>query len=144
MAIHGCDTIIFSGRNGEYKALDVVYYIPRLRNSIILFGQLDKIGSKIYIKDGVLRIHGRESWLLARVPCCGLYMLRLEVARPVCLTARRGDDAWRWHDQFGYVNFGALWGGAAWCAGCCSWLTLSRCVTSASPPSTGAPPSPSR
>jgi hypothetical protein len=37
-----------------------------------------------------------------------LYMLRLEVARPVCLTARRGDDAWLWHDWFGHVNFGAL------------------------------------
>jgi hypothetical protein len=35
-------------------------------------------------------------------------VLRLEVARPVCLIACRGDDAWRWHDRFGHVNFGTL------------------------------------
>jgi hypothetical protein len=35
-------------------------------------------------------------------------VLRLEVARPVCLTACCGDDAWWWHDQFGHINFGAL------------------------------------
>jgi hypothetical protein len=28
VAIQGCGTIIFSGRNGEHKALDGVYYIP--------------------------------------------------------------------------------------------------------------------
>jgi hypothetical protein len=97
MAIHGCGTVIFSGRNGEHKGLDGVYYIPKLRNSIISIGQLDKIGSKIHIEDGVLRIRDRESWLLARVPRSGnrLSVLRLEVARPVCLTTCRGDDAWR-------------------------------------------------
>jgi transposase InsO family protein len=37
-----------------------------------------------------------------------LYVLRLEVTRPVFLTARHGHDAWRWHDRFGHVNFDAL------------------------------------
>jgi hypothetical protein len=95
VAIHGCGTIIFSRRNGEHKALDGVYYILKLCNSIISVGQPDKIGSKIHIEDGVLRIHDRESWLLARVPRSGnrLYMLRLEVARPVYLTTHCGNDA---------------------------------------------------
>jgi hypothetical protein len=68
VAIHGCGTIIFSGRNGEHKALDGVYYIPKLRNSIISVGQLDESGSKIHIEDGVLQIHDRQSQLLATVP----------------------------------------------------------------------------
>jgi hypothetical protein len=68
VAIHSCGTVIFSRRNGKHKALDGVYYILKLRNSIISVGQLDEIGSKIYIEDGVLRIHDRESRLLARVP----------------------------------------------------------------------------
>jgi transposase InsO family protein len=38
----------------------------------------------------------------------------------------------------------SIWGGGAWCAGCRSWLTLTSCVTSASPPSTDVLPSPSR
>jgi hypothetical protein len=95
VAIHGCGTVIFSGRNGEHKALDGVYYIPKPCNSIISVGQLDESSSKIHIKDGVLQIHDRESRLLARVPCSGnrLYVLQLEVARPFCLTVRHGDDA---------------------------------------------------
>jgi hypothetical protein len=110
VAIEGCGTVIFSERNGELKALNGVYYIPKLRNSIISVGQLDEIGSKIHIEDGVLWICDRESRLLARVPSNGnmLYVLRLEVMRPVCLTACCGDDAWWWHDWFGHVNFGAL------------------------------------
>jgi hypothetical protein len=94
VAIQGCGTIIFSGRNGEHKALDGFYYIPKLCNSIISVRQLDEIVSKIHIEDGVLRIRDHESRLLARVPRSGnrLYVLRLEVVRPVCLTARRGDD----------------------------------------------------
>jgi hypothetical protein len=31
-------------------------YIPTLRNSIINLGQLDKNGSRVEIKDGVMRI----------------------------------------------------------------------------------------
>jgi hypothetical protein len=110
VAILGYGTVIFSGRNGEHKALDGVYHIPKLRNSIISVGQLDEIGSKIHIEDGVLQSGDQESRLLARVPCSGnmLYVLRLEVARPVCLTARRGDDAWRWHDRFGHIKFRIL------------------------------------
>jgi transposase InsO family protein len=30
------------------------------------------------------------------------------VAQPVCLAARRDDDAWRWHERFGHLNFEAL------------------------------------
>jgi hypothetical protein len=90
VAIQGCGTVIFSGRNGEHKALDGVYYIPKLRNSIISVGQLDDIRSKIHIEDGALRIRDRESRLLARVPRSGnrLYVLQLEVVRLVYLTVR--------------------------------------------------------
>jgi hypothetical protein len=89
VAIHGCSTVIFSGRNGEHKAQNGVYYILKLCNSIISVGQLDESGSKIHIEDRVLQIHDRESRLLARVPRRRnrLYVLRLEVTRPVCLTA---------------------------------------------------------
>jgi hypothetical protein len=26
----------------------------------------------------------------------------------MCLAARRDDDAWRWHERFGHLNFEAL------------------------------------
>jgi transposase InsO family protein len=30
------------------------------------------------------------------------------VAQPLCLAARRDNDAWRWHERFGHLNFEAL------------------------------------
>ena len=65
--IRGHDTIIFRCQNGEHHALTDVYYIPQLRSSIINIGQLDERGSKVLIKDGVLRIRDREQRLLAKV-----------------------------------------------------------------------------
>jgi hypothetical protein len=32
----------------------------------------------------------------------------MTIAAPVCLTARVGDVAWRWHERFGHLNFRAL------------------------------------
>jgi transposase InsO family protein len=37
-----------------------------------------------------------------------LYKVTLQVAQPVCLSVRRGDDAWTWHERLGHQNFGAL------------------------------------
>ncbi|XP_062186747.1 uncharacterized protein LOC133890371 [Phragmites australis] len=57
--IRGCGTIVFARKNGEYKALYSVYFIPRLKNSIICVGQLDEGGSKMLIEDDILRIWDR-------------------------------------------------------------------------------------
>jgi transposase InsO family protein len=32
----------------------------------------------------------------------------MNIAAPVCLTARVGDMAWRWHERYGHLNFQAL------------------------------------
>jgi hypothetical protein len=34
--------------------------------------------------------------------------VELRIARPVCLSAHTGDEAWRWHARFGHVNFISL------------------------------------
>jgi hypothetical protein len=47
---------IFAAESGEHRLLTGVYYIPALRNSIISLGQLDESGSRVEIKDGVMRI----------------------------------------------------------------------------------------
>lgn len=36
---------VFEGKNGEHRALSVVYFILRLKNNIISVGQLDECGS---------------------------------------------------------------------------------------------------
>ena len=60
VAIQGRGTIIFRCQNGEHHTLMDVYYIPQLRSSIISIGQLDERGSKVLIKDRVLRIRDWE------------------------------------------------------------------------------------
>ena len=54
--IKGVGSIIFTAKTGEHRLLTGVYYIPALRNSIISLGRLDANGSRVEIKDGVLRI----------------------------------------------------------------------------------------
>jgi transposase InsO family protein len=108
--IEGCGTVLFNCKNGEHRSFVGVYYIPRLTSNIISIGQLDEAGYKINIDDGVLRIREQSRRLLARVArrADRLYVLDLDIARPVCLAARGKEEAWRWHARMGHVNMNAL------------------------------------
>jgi hypothetical protein len=106
--IKGVGSVIFATESGEYRLLTGVYYIPALRNSIISLGQLDENGSRVEIKDRVMRIWDRHCRLLAKVTrgTNRLYVLNVQVAQPLCLAARRDDEAW--HERFGHLHFEAL------------------------------------
>jgi hypothetical protein len=65
--ICGKGTIIFSGRHGEHKVLTGVYWIPRLKNSIISIGQMDEGGTHVLIEGGVLQVWDWRHRLLSRV-----------------------------------------------------------------------------
>jgi transposase InsO family protein len=108
--ICGKGTIIFSGHHGEHKVLTGVYWIPRLKNSIISIGQMDEGGARVLIEGGVLRVWDRRHRLLARVQRTKnrMYRLELQVARPLYLTVHQDDDARRWHERLGHANFGSL------------------------------------
>jgi transposase InsO family protein len=108
--ICGKGTIIFSGCHGEHKVLTGVYWISRLKNSIISVGQMDEGCTCVLIEGGVLRVWDRRHCLLARVQRTEnrMYRLELQVARPLCLTVHQDDDAWRWHERLGHANFGSL------------------------------------
>jgi hypothetical protein len=54
--IKSVGSVIFATESGEHRLLTGVYYILVLRNSIISLGQLDESGSRLEIKDGVMRI----------------------------------------------------------------------------------------
>jgi transposase InsO family protein len=81
-----------------------------LKNSIISVGQIDEGGARVLIEGGVLRVWDRRHRLLARVQRTEnrMYRLELQVTRPLCLTVHQDDDAWRWHERLGHVNFGSL------------------------------------
>jgi hypothetical protein len=92
----GVGSVIFAAESGEHRLLTGVYYIPALRNSIISLGQLDESGSRVEIKNGVMRIWDRHHRLLAKVTrgTNRLYVLNVQVAQPLCLVARWDDEAW--------------------------------------------------
>jgi hypothetical protein len=108
--IEGYDTVLFNCNNGEHRSFAGVYYIPCLTSNIISIRQLDEAGYKVNIEDGVLRIREQSRKLLARVSRRPdlLYVLELEVTRPVCLAARGKEESWRWHSRMGHVNMNAL------------------------------------
>jgi hypothetical protein len=108
--IKGVGSIIFAAEPGEHRLLTGVYYITTLRNSIISLGQLDESGSRVEIKDRVMRIWDRHRRLLSKVTrgTNRLYILNVQVAQPLCLAARQDDEAWQWHERFGHLHFEAL------------------------------------
>jgi hypothetical protein len=110
MEIKGVGSVIFAAESGENILLTRVYYTPASRNSIINLGKLNENGSRVEIKDGVMRIWDRHRRLLAKVTrgTNRLYVLNVQVAQPLCLAARRDDEAWQWHERFGHLHFEAL------------------------------------
>jgi hypothetical protein len=87
-----------------------VYFIPKLKTSIISLVQLDENGCPSSIRDGFMSLWDRNDRLLAKVPRSPnrLYMVVLQIAQHVCLSASRIDNAWVWHERLGHQNFGAL------------------------------------
>jgi hypothetical protein len=95
--IKGIGSVIFAIEFGEHKLLTGVYYIPMLRNTTISLGQLNEGGSRVEIKDGVMRIWDHHRHLLAKVTrgTNRLYVLNMQIAQPLCLAAHRDDEAWQ-------------------------------------------------
>ena len=110
VCIKGRDTVLFECKNGEHCTLSNTFFIPHLTANIVSCGQLDEENQEILIKAGVMRIRDEHHRLLAKIRRGPgrLYVLDLTIARPICLAAHAGEDAWRWHARFGHTNFGAL------------------------------------
>jgi hypothetical protein len=108
--IKGRGLVLFVCKNGEHRLLTDVYYIPRLRSSIISIGQLDEIGVKTVVADGVMTLYDRERGMIAGVNRLSnrLYPIYLTLTEPVSLLAQAGEEAWRWHARYGHLHFQGL------------------------------------
>lgn len=108
--IEGRGTVLFKCKNGEHRSFTGVYYIPRLTANIVSLGQLEEADYDVHLRRGGMEIREPEGRLLARIPRAGnrLYVLNVDVARPVCLAARGEESAWRWHARLGHINMLAL------------------------------------
>lgn len=105
---YGCysGTVVFKCKNGDHRKLEAVYYIPKLRKNIISVGRLDARGYDAHIWHGVLTLCDPDGALLAKVQrdSSFLYVLKLNLASPICLVASGAETACRWHARFGHLN----------------------------------------
>jgi hypothetical protein len=108
--IKGCGTILIKCKTSGHKTLAGVYYIPRLTTNIISLGQLEEAAYKIVLHASYLKLRDRSGMLTEKVKCGQnqLYILYLDIDRPVCLEAQGGSPACRWHARYGHLNFCAL------------------------------------
>jgi hypothetical protein len=107
VAIKGRGTMLFAYKNDKHQTLASTYYIPRLTTSIISVGQLDEVGYQVLVEDVVLCICDVERRLLTKVArnSSRLYILDVDITKPICWATHAKDDAWLWHARFGHVNF---------------------------------------
>ena len=110
VAIEGIGSVVLQSKNDGHKVLTEVYYIPKLKSNIVSLGQLEEGGCKVVLEDGFCSVFNVEHSLLARAPRAGnrLYLLKVQLAAPVCLVAKGDDRAWLWHGRYGHLNFRAL------------------------------------
>jgi len=82
-----------------HVALSEVYFIPKLKSSIVSLGQLEEGGCKVVLENGYCNVFDVSRSLLARAPRVKnrLYLLKMQLAAPVCLVAKANDQAWLWH-----------------------------------------------
>ncbi|XP_073360551.1 uncharacterized protein [Aegilops tauschii subsp. strangulata] len=108
--IAGRGTVLFELKNGGHKVLTDVYYILKLKSSIISLGQLEERGCKIVLEDGFLWGYDRQMMLIMKVQRSPnrLYVLNLDRVDLVCLLSSMDDSAWKWHARYGHLNFQAL------------------------------------
>ena len=71
---------------------------------------LDEGGCDVHTKHDVLKIRDETGRLIARVKRSAnrVYLLRVKIARPLCLAAHATDSAWLWHERYGHLHFDAL------------------------------------
>jgi hypothetical protein len=110
VAIKGRGVVLMLMHGGEHRELTDVYYIPKLKTSIVSLGQLDETGCPSAIRGGFMIVWDRNDRLLVKVPRSPnrLYKVVLKIGQPVCLSAHNNESAWIWHERLGHQNFGTL------------------------------------
>jgi hypothetical protein len=94
--IEGIGSVMLQTKKVGHKVLTEVYFIPKLKSNIISLGQLEEGGCEIVIKKGLCSVYDVEGSLLAHAPRVQnrMYLLKTQLATPVCLVAKANDEAW--------------------------------------------------
>ncbi|KAL0454378.1 UNVERIFIED_CONTAM: hypothetical protein Slati_0777000 [Sesamum latifolium] len=65
--IKGKGTVILATKNGDYKLLHNVYYIPKMKNNILSIGELMESGHKVRMENKYLWLRDHDDRLIAKV-----------------------------------------------------------------------------
>ncbi|KAL4352257.1 hypothetical protein GQ457_06G019090 [Hibiscus cannabinus] len=105
--IMGKGTVVFECKNGDQKALQEVYYIPKLCSNIISLGQMTEDGNKVQMAGDTMKVTDNSGKLVMSVKRnqSRLYKITLKTSKQVCLQTSLDDPAWLWHARLGHVNF---------------------------------------
>ncbi|KAL4303488.1 hypothetical protein GQ457_10G006770 [Hibiscus cannabinus] len=105
--IMGKGTVVFECKNGDHKALQEVYYIPKLCSNIISLGQMTEDGNKVQMAGDTMKVTDNSGKLVMSVKRnqSRLYKITLKTSKQVCLQTSLDDPAWLWHARLGHVNF---------------------------------------
>jgi hypothetical protein len=97
--IKGIGSVLLQTKKNGHKVLSEVYFIPKLKSTIVSLGQLEEGGCKVVLENGYCNVFDVSRSLLARAPRVKnrLYLLKMQLAAPVCLVAKANDQAWLWH-----------------------------------------------
>ncbi|KAK1681247.1 hypothetical protein QYE76_042095 [Lolium multiflorum] len=92
---------------GPQRAFSDVYFILKLKSSVMSLSQLDELACDTRIRRGVLMILDRRDKLLLKVKRAPNRLYKLTM-QPVCLTMRKDTVPWLWHARFGHLHLEAL------------------------------------
>ena len=96
--------------NGITQVISDVYYIPELKNNLLIIGQLQKKGLAILIQDGTCKVFHPRRGLIKQTKMSGnsLFYLLASMApkNSMCLQAEvvSEKEAQMWHCRFGHLN----------------------------------------
>ncbi|XP_027775062.1 uncharacterized protein LOC114078396 [Solanum pennellii] len=110
LQIEGIGMILISSKDGAYKLITNVYYMPKLKSNSLSLGQLIEKGYNIHMKNIHLWLRDSSNNLTAKVHVAKnrLFPLNLQRIDAKCLKANVQDDSWCWDMKFGYLNFKGL------------------------------------
>jgi hypothetical protein len=93
--ICGRGTVLFAIDGERHDELAKVYWMPKLKSSIVSIGQLDELGFPTHVEHGFMTVRDQDRLLIAKVPRTRnrLYIAHLKIVQPVCLAAHTGDEA---------------------------------------------------
>jgi hypothetical protein len=108
--IEGCGMVLFPVQERRTSFLRRRLLHPGLTANIVSLGQLEEADYDIHLRSSGMEIREPEGRLLVRIPRVGnrLYVLNIDVARPVCLAARGEESDWRWHARLDHINMPTL------------------------------------